>query len=169
MLERPSSIDQLKECFDRFKLMRASQPVSYDEAKQSWHLVCYQEVLQVFADTSRFVPPGADRAASPATSSTGPLFPRVAQRLLSQVLTPRSVSELTPRVVEITHSLLGGVRQAGTIDVIEDFAAPLGSSVIAELLGFLLNRGYPSWNGPMRSGKTQQLGRLRKCPSSSAS
>ncbi|HEX6554833.1 MAG TPA: cytochrome P450 [Ktedonobacteraceae bacterium] len=143
MLERPSSIDQLRKCLDRFKRIRASQPVSYDEAGQSWHLVCYQEVLQVLADTSRFVPPGADGAASPPTSSTGPLFPRVAQRLLSQVLTPRSVSELTPRVIEITHSLLGGVRQAGTMDVIEDFAAPLSSSVIAELLGIPLEQRGP--------------------------
>ena len=135
MLQRPSSIDQLEQCFDRFKLMRASQPVSYDEAMQSWHLVCYQEVLQVLADTSHFVPPGAHAGASPPTSSTGPLFPPVAQRLLSQVLTPRSVSELTPRVKEITHAILGQIRQAGTIDVIEDFAAPLASSVLAELLG----------------------------------
>jgi cytochrome P450 len=135
MLQRPSSIDQLEECFDRFKLMRASQPIWYDEAMQSWHLVCYQEVLQVLADTSLFVPPGAYANASHSTSSAGPLFPRVAQRLLSQVLTPRSVGELTPRVREITHALLGEVRQAGTIDVIEDFAAPLASSVLAELLG----------------------------------
>src|SRR5215469_3495715 len=140
MLQRPSSIDQLEECFERFKLMRASQPVSYDEAMQSWHLVCYQEVLQVLADTSHFVPPGAHAGASPLTSSTGPLFPPVAQRLLSQVLTPRSVSELTPRVKEITHSLLGQMRQAGTIDVIEDFAAPLASSVLAELLGIPLEQ-----------------------------
>ena len=67
----------------------------------------------------------------------------MAQRLLSQVLTPRSVSELTPRVREITHSLLGGVRQAGTIDVIEDFAAPLASSVIAELLRIPLDQRVP--------------------------
>ncbi|HKF36466.1 MAG TPA: hypothetical protein VKB35_06150, partial [Ktedonobacteraceae bacterium] len=102
MLQRPSSIDQLKACLDRFKLMRASQPVSYDEARQTWHLVCYQEVLQVLADTGRFVPPGANEDASHPTSSTRPLFPHVAQRLLSQVLTPRSVSELTPRVRAIT-------------------------------------------------------------------
>ena len=135
MLLRPSSIDQLEECLDRFKLMRASQPVSYDEAMQSWHLVCYREVLQVLADTNRFVPPGANGDASPHASSTGPLFPRVAQRLLSQVLTPRSVSELAPQVKEITHTLLGQIRQAGTIEVIEDFAAPLASSVLAEQLG----------------------------------
>ena len=81
-LQRPSSIDLLKEYLDRFKLMRASQPVSYDEARQSWHLVCYQEVLQVLADTTRFVPPGANGDTSHPTSSTGPLFPHVAQRLL---------------------------------------------------------------------------------------
>jgi cytochrome P450 len=140
MLQQPSSIDQLKECLDRFKLMRASQPVSYDEARQTWHLVCYQEVLQVLADTSRYVLPGADEAAFPPTSSAGSLLPRIAQRLLSQVLTPRSVGELTPQVREITHSLLGQIRQAGTIDVIEDFAAPLSSSVLAELLGIPLEQ-----------------------------
>ena len=143
MLERPSSIDQLKECWDRFKLMRASQPVSYDEAIQSWHLVCYQEVLQVLADTSCFVQPGTDGAASHPTSSTGPLFPPIALRLLSQAITPRSVSELTPRITEITHSLLGGVHQAGTIDVIEDFAAPLSGSVLAELVGIPLEQRVP--------------------------
>src|SRR5262252_2635550 len=103
MLQQPSSIDQLEECLNRFKLMRASQPVSYDETRQTWHLVCYQEVMQVLADTSRYVLPGADEADSPSTSSTASLFPRIAQRLLSQVLTPRSVRELTPQVREITY------------------------------------------------------------------
>jgi cytochrome P450 len=140
MLQQPSSIDQLEECLERFKLMRATQPVSYDEARQTWHLVCYQEVLQVLADTSRYVLPGADEAASPPTSSTGSLFPRIAHRLLSQVLTPRSVGELTPQVREITLSLLGQIRQAGTIDVIDEYAAPLSSSVLAELLGIPLEQ-----------------------------
>jgi cytochrome P450 len=45
------------------------------------------------------------------------------------------VGELTPQVREITHSLLDPFRQAHTIDVIEDFAAPLSISVLAELLG----------------------------------
>src|SRR5215471_11581471 len=140
MLQQPSSIDQLEECLDRFRLMRASRPVSYDEARQSWHLVCYQEVLQVLADTSHFVPPGVYANASHSTSSAGPLFPRVAQSLLSQVLTPRSVGDLTPRVREITHSLLREVRPAGTIDVIENFAAPLAGSVLAELIGIPLKQ-----------------------------
>ena len=135
MLQRPSSIDRLKECFDGFQQLRASQPVWYDEAVQSWHLVCYQDVLQVFADTSRFVPPETEGAASSGGSSTGPLFPRTAQRLLSHVLTPRSVSALIPRVREMTRSLLDPFRQAAAIDVIEDFAAPLAISVVAELLG----------------------------------
>ena len=154
MLQRPSSIDQLKECFDNFKRMRISQPVSFDEARRTWHLVCYQEVLQVLADTGRFVLPETDGAVSPPTSSAGSLFPRIAQRLLSQVLTPRSVSELTPRVREITHTLLDALWQAGAIDVIEDFAAPLSSSVIAELLGIPLEQrvAFMEWANAQRKG-----------------
>ena len=166
MLQRPSSIDQLKECFDGFKQMRASQPVWYDEAMQSWHLVCYQDVLQVFADTDRFVPPETNGAASSGASSTGPLFPRTAQRLLSHVLTPRSVSALSPRVREITRALLDSFRQAATIDVIEDFAAPLASSVIAELLGMPLEQraSFVQWLKERRkaAGKTEEIPQLFK-------
>jgi hypothetical protein len=95
LLLRPSSIDQLTECLDSFKQLRTSQPVWYDEETNSWNLVCYQEVLQVFADTSSYVLLEAVGATSADPAAAGPLIPRTAERLLGQVLTPRSVSELS--------------------------------------------------------------------------
>jgi pimeloyl-[acyl-carrier protein] synthase len=55
--------------------------------------------------------------------------------LVSKAFTPRVVDGLRPRVQQIVDGLLDGVRDAGTMDLIEEFAYPIPVNVICEMLG----------------------------------
>ena len=55
--------------------------------------------------------------------------------LVNKAFTPRTVAQLRPRVQEIVDELLDAVQDVGRMDVVRDFAYPLPTTVIAELLG----------------------------------
>ncbi|MDN5915796.1 MAG: cytochrome P450 [Pseudonocardia sp.] len=61
------------------------------------------------------------------------------RKLVSRAFTVRRVSELRPRVEEITDSLLDGLAAAGAdgtpVDLVETFSYPLPITVICELVG----------------------------------
>ena len=55
--------------------------------------------------------------------------------LVSQAFTPRMVESLRPRIQTIVDELLDAVVETGELDVLADFAYPLPTVVICELLG----------------------------------
>ena len=55
--------------------------------------------------------------------------------LVSKAFTPRVVDGLRPRVQQIVDGLLERVRDAGAMDLIEEFAYPIPVNVICEMLG----------------------------------
>jgi cytochrome P450 len=55
--------------------------------------------------------------------------------LVQRAFTPRMIEQLRPRMARIVNDLLAEVADAGTMDVLRDFAQPLPVIVIAELLG----------------------------------
>jgi cytochrome P450 PksS len=55
--------------------------------------------------------------------------------LVQKVFTPRLIEDLRPRIVTIANELLAAVATKRWMDVIRDFALPLPTIVIAEMLG----------------------------------
>lgn len=55
--------------------------------------------------------------------------------LVQKVFTPRLIEDLRPRIVTIANELLAVVAKKRRMDVIRDFALPLPTIVIAEMLG----------------------------------
>jgi cytochrome P450 len=55
--------------------------------------------------------------------------------LVHQAFTPRRIEDLRARVEVIASDLVARARARGTIDLLEDFAAPLPMTVISEMLG----------------------------------
>ena len=55
--------------------------------------------------------------------------------LIGKAFTPRRIEQLRPRIAELTEQLLEPLKEAGTFDVISDFAYSLPVTVICELLG----------------------------------
>ena len=55
--------------------------------------------------------------------------------LVNKAFTPRVVEALRPRIRQIVDELIDAVRDAGSMEVIEDLAYPLPITVICEMLG----------------------------------
>ena len=55
--------------------------------------------------------------------------------LVSKAFTPRMITQLRPRIQQITDELLDAVQAQGKMDIITDFAYPLPITVISEMLG----------------------------------
>lgn len=57
------------------------------------------------------------------------------RRVVNRAFTPRSIAAIEPRVRELTRELLAPLAGGEPFDLVADFAAPLPTLVIAELLG----------------------------------
>ena len=57
------------------------------------------------------------------------------RRVVNRAFTPRSITDLEPRVREICRELLAPLAAGEPFDIVAEFAAPLPTIVIAELLG----------------------------------
>src|SRR5436309_14974142 len=55
--------------------------------------------------------------------------------VVAKAFTPRSIAALEPRVREIADELLEPLRKGEPFDIVADFAAPLPTIVISELMG----------------------------------
>ena len=64
------------------------------------------------------------------------------RQVVNRAFTPRSIADLEPRVRDICGRLLAPLAKGEPFDLVADFAAPLPTIVIAELLGI------PSEDGP---------------------
>jgi cytochrome P450 len=117
-----------------------------------WLITRYADVRQVMAD-SRFsnalVPPPPEGKPRPQASGAPPLLAPKGiftsydppqhtgyRRMLAGNFSLRRINELRPRVEEIVGSQLGAMEQAGPVaDLVTQFAHPVASLVICELLG----------------------------------
>jgi cytochrome P450 PksS len=117
----------------------------------AWLISRYEDAVAVLKD-ERFVKDTAN-ALTPAQRARRPWFRkafRSLQRqmlsrdppdhtrlraLVSQAFTPRLVEQMRDRIQILTDQLLDPVQARGRFDLIRDFALPLPSIVIAEMLG----------------------------------
>jgi cytochrome P450 len=116
------------------------------EGREAWLVTRYHEAREVLGDTSRFsnqqvpmiLPPGVDPAAMRAGQLLAldpPEHTRL-RRLLTGEFTVKRIRRLQPRVVELVTEHLDAMATAGPpADLVADFALPVPSLVICELLG----------------------------------
>ncbi|HLK33366.1 MAG TPA: cytochrome P450 [Terriglobales bacterium] len=129
--------------------LRSEDPVHWDPFLHAWVVTRYADVVRVLTEFS------ADRTFRPEQLSTmglqhlNPVAAVMVKQMLfmdppahtrlrslaSSAFTPSRVEALQHRVEEIADRLLAKVSQAGSMDVIADFAAPLPAVVTAEMLG----------------------------------
>ncbi len=126
--------------FPWYRRMRAEAPVYYSASYQAWTVFRYHDVQRVLSDFATFssASAGSINSADPLDASLISLDPprhRQLRALVTQAFTPRSVADLSERITAITSNLLDQVAAKGSMDVIDDLAAPLPILVIAELLG----------------------------------
>ncbi|MCX4471706.1 cytochrome P450 [Micromonospora sp. NBC_01655] len=144
--------------------IRANGPVSIlhsDEGLPMWVVARYRDVRAVLADP-RFgqdvrraqeladdrvagVPLGSDMVHM--LNSDPPDHTRL-RRLIHGFFTARRVAAMRPLVERVTTTLLDGIADRDTVDLVADFAFPLPMLVICELIGFPAEdrAAYRSWS-----------------------
>ena len=137
------------EPFDWYRVMRESDPVRYDPARESWDVFRYDDVKAILDDDETFSvdPRNATGFEEPEGTGQGLFFDTMLfqdpprhdelRGVVDEAFQPRTIRELEPRLRELTGDLLDDVIADGDgeMDVVGDLAYPFPVIVIAELLG----------------------------------
>lgn len=141
IFEGVSTLEHVQNIYQWFAHMRAEQPAWFDESSGCWHVFRYADVLRVVTDHTHF---SSERRRNRVLSTENagrsligmdPPDHRAYRNLVSPSFTPRALARLTGRIQQIAQELLDQVRERGSMDLVADFAYPLPTIVIAELLG----------------------------------
>jgi cytochrome P450 PksS len=140
--------------FSFYAALRAEAPIYrtlFPTREPAWLVTRYEDAVAVLKD-DRFVKDAAN-ALTPAQLARQPWFRRhfkALQRqmlskdapdhtrlraLVSQAFTPRFIEQMRDRIQALADQLIDPVQAQGRFDLIHDFALPLPSIVIAEMLG----------------------------------
>jgi cytochrome P450 len=158
MLNKLSTLQEVQDMYAWFQKMRNTEPVWLDEESKCWHVFRFADVNTVITDYARFsserrlpdqrqpehaepvqAQPEAQgkrrRGLGQTLLQMDPPRHRQYRNLVSPSFTPRALGRMAERIAAITQELLDQVRPLGHIDFIPDFAYPLPTIVIAEMLG----------------------------------
>jgi cytochrome P450 len=121
---------------DVYRVMRDEHPLYHDGERGFYALSRFEDVWAAVHDPQTY---------SSVVSEADALMPQMIymdaprhtdlRALVSRAFTPKRIADLENRVREITRDLLERVAPKGECDLVQDFAAPLPSTVIAELIG----------------------------------
>src|ERR1700761_2449349 len=133
----------------------------------SFFLTRYDDIAHVYRDTATwssdkkvdFRPNFSDSLlyehhTTSLVFNDPPVHTRV-RKLLAPVFTPRALKAIEPRIEELVDRLLDNAARAGTIDLIDDFAAAIPLQLIGDLLGVPQHE-----RGPLRNWSLRILGAL---------
>jgi cytochrome P450 len=158
-------------------------PVSLPDGRTAWLVTRYEDVLGVLKDR-RFVK-DRENVLWPEQAMKKPWFPRsfkAVERtmiemdepdhgrlrgLVHEAFTPRMVEAMRPRVESITNELLDAAQTRGEMDVIKDYALPLPTRIIAEMLGVPPEdrHKFHRWSNAFISAISSKWGNLKAIPS----
>ena len=144
------SEDFKRDTYRTFAKLREREPVLHqltlDASTEGWFVSRYEDVEAALRDDKRLV---RDAALAGVHFPTSPLDDllndhmlmhdgedhRRLRSLVQQAFTPKRVASLRPRVQALADDLLDGVVERGSMDLVSEFAFPLPTSVILEMLG----------------------------------
>lgn len=154
-MERMRRYDLYSQSFKRdpyptFAELRRREPVLHqltlDASTEGWFISRYADVEAALRDDRRLVRDPALAGVSFPTSPLDHLLNnhmltrdgedhRRLRSLVQQAFTPKRVAALRPRVQALADGLLDGLVARGGMDLVSDFAFPLPTAVILEMLG----------------------------------
>lgn len=162
---------------------RVKQP----DGQMAWLVTRYDDVVRVLTD-ERFakdpfrVCSKEQLAASPwLTKVCGPLLLPLARHMLNrdppdhtrlralvqQAFSPRLVEGMRGRIQTLANELLDRAQRQGRMDLIADYALPIPTTVIAEMLGVPVadRHKFHRWSSAMLAAGATRFGLLRAMPS----
>jgi cytochrome P450 PksS len=165
--------------------LRAEAPVcrtTLPTREQAWLVTRYDDVAAVLKD-ERFAKDTAN-ALTPQQAANQPWFRKAfkplkrnmldvdppdhtrLRALVQRAFTPRLVEQMRGRVQEITDGLLDAAQDRGRMDLIRDFALPLPTTVIAEMLGVPVGdrRKFHRWSNAIVSAASSTWALMKAVP-----
>ena len=125
--------------------LREEAPVYRNDELDFWALSRHADVTAAFRDTARF---SNANGVSLEPTATGPQAARTMsflamdpprhghlRGLISRGFTPRRVTDLAPRIVDLSRTYLDPLLEQGSFDFVTDFAGKLPMDVISEMIG----------------------------------
>ena len=139
----PYSPELLADPYPIYRELRDEAPVYYNEEHDFWTLSRFADVLQALKQpgvysSAQGIAIGTRDQMTTAIETMITMDPPRHTRmraLVNRAFTPRRIAALTPRILEVTSSLIDACLEQRRFDLVDDFAAPLPTIVIAELLG----------------------------------
>ena len=141
--------------FPTFARLRENDPIYPHIAPDGstiWYISRYDDVIEALKDNDTFVKNKKNTLLSEEIGphQTSPFMQRLINEnmlfsdppdhtrlrgLVNQAFTPRRIEQMTPRIQAIADELLDTVASQGKMDLIADFALPLPTIIITDMLG----------------------------------
>ncbi|AGP33134.1 cytochrome [Sorangium cellulosum] len=120
-----------------YEQMRSSSPALHIAPFDLWMIFDYDGVKRALTDHDAFssaVTPPTGKAPEWIVFSDPPRHTKL-RGIVQRAFTPRSIAGLEPRIRELSRELLDQRIEHGTMDLAVDYAGPLPTMVIAEMIG----------------------------------
>ena len=130
--------------YPAYQELRANAPVCWNDVTNFWALLRYEDIRYVSTNPDKFSSTKGITIPDPVMPNpvqegnlifTDPPRHRQLRKLINTGFTRRQVAVLEPKVREIVHGVLADIGPGSTHEFAEEFAAPLPTRMIAELLG----------------------------------
>jgi cytochrome P450 len=145
------SPEMVENPYELYELLREESPVHWDATLEAFLVSRHDDVLAVLRDPETYssavgaiTRPPAGAAIAIIAQGLPPVNTLITadppqhgsyRALVSRAFTPRRVEKIRDHVVAIAHELIDDFCASGEVELLEQFAAPLPLTVIAEQLG----------------------------------
>jgi cytochrome P450 len=171
--------------FPVYARMRQETPVcrvSLSNRQTAWLITRYDDVAAILKD-QRFVKDKLN-ALTPEQAARQPWMPAMfrpltrnmldldapdhirLRALVQKAFTPRRIEEMSDRIQRLAESLLDAVQSRGEMNLIDDYALPIPTTVIAEMLGVPVEdrHKFHRWSAALVSTAAAGPGMLKAVP-----
>jgi cytochrome P450 len=174
--------------FPFYRRLREVSPVhrvKLPEGKMAWLVTRYDDVVQVLTDDRFFKDflslPKEHNNSTRLERLLGPYLVPLARHMLNQdpphhtrlrtlvqqAFSPRLVERMRGRIQGLSDELLDRALRRGRMDLIADYALPIPTTIIAEMLGIPVadRHKFHRWSSAMLAAGASRFGLLRAMPS----
>ena len=169
--------------YARLRAEEPVHPVSLPDKQTAWLITRYDDVAAALKD-ERFAKDKLN-ALTPEQATKQPWVPSMFKPLTRNMLdldapdhmrlralvhkafTPRLIEQMRARIQTLTDALIDAAQKRGRMDLIRDYALPLPTTIIAEMLGVPVadRHKFHRWSSAVVSANSSGWGMLKAIPS----
>jgi cytochrome P450 family 142 subfamily A polypeptide 1 len=133
--------------YPTYAWMRANEPVYWDDVNELWGIARYDDIVRIEKDKEIFISSDTEKGgyrpnlpADPAIIGLDDPLHHKRRNLVSRRFTPRAASawedDIRSKVTALIDGAVAAQEANGSVEVVNELAAPLPAMMIGKLLGF---------------------------------